>query len=73
MKTVTVRIPVFVCADGSGWMSASAESALREETLVRQLDFELQNSDFCTRTGFVHWQEFEVPIPEPVEVEGKVV
>lgn len=72
MKAVTVRIPVFVFSDGTGWFTSGSSSVLSDVTALDYLSGDLADSDFCGKSGFIEWREFEVPIPQPVEVEGKV-
>lgn len=66
MKTVMVRIPVVVDRRGDVAIPECYNFYSDEEKL-RQL----HRSSLVDGVE-IHWREFEVPIPEPVEVEGKV-
>lgn len=70
MKTVTVRIPVAVDASGL-WASDSsmANTDGRNEMYSIQALREIQGNEMSLATC---WITAEVPIPEPVEVEGRV-
>lgn len=64
-KTVTVRIPVAVYPDGE-W-GADANSHRDDESNLKYL-----HNNWCEEHMSVVWITAEVPIPEPVEVEGRV-
>lgn len=65
-KTVTVRIPVA--------MDRYGDVAVPECYSFYSDEEKLRRLHSCTLVNGVkiHWQEFEVPVPEPVEVEGRV-
>lgn len=65
-KTVKVRIPVAVYPDGR-WDIRRSGSFESEEELMN----ELQYASLPWKRE-IQWHEFEVPIPKPVEVEGRV-
>lgn len=65
MKTVTVRIPVAVDRRGDVAIPECYNFYSDEEKLRS-----LHRSSIVNNVK-IHWREFEVPIPESVEVEGK--
>lgn len=66
MKTIKVRIPVAVDRRGDCAIPECYNFYSDEEKLRRLHQSSLVNG------VKIHWREFEVPIPEPVEVEGRV-
>jgi len=68
-KTVTVRIPVFVNQNGD-WVSSHAGNTLTDKEMRSYA--EEAASDCLMGFPQLRWITAEVPIPQPVEVPGKV-
>lgn len=66
MKTVTVRIPVAVFDDGEWGTAAYCDNATEFEMLSALKD------DYGPHERSIVWITAEVPVPEPVEVLGRV-
>lgn len=69
MKTVTVRIPVAINSSGE-WVTTYASDKMKAEELLENTLTDA--SDCLMGETQHHFITAEVPIPEPVEVEGKV-
>lgn len=69
MKTVTVRIPVAVNENGD-WVTSYGGLELTDQEMLSHAG-EAANDCLLGFPQFV-WITAEVPIPEPVEVEGEV-
>lgn len=69
MKTVTVRIPVAVDADGN-WCVGSMEAACKDND---KEESSRENAEFCSLgEESIVWITAEVPVPEQAEVQGRV-
>lgn len=70
MKTVTVRIPVASFLDGIV-ISGPCNNNLTESEKLHYLEVECKECGYDV-AGWINWITAELPIPEPVEVEGRV-
>lgn len=69
MKTVKVRIPVAVNANEQWCVTYGSLDTSDKDFLRRIFD---EAKEFGVSTPSIVWITAEVPIPEPVEVEGSV-
>ena len=72
MKTVTVRIPVAVYADGTGWISGPCGSQMQDPQKRIFLADELNRMD-SEKILFVLWITSEFTTSEPIDAEVNAV
>ena len=76
MKTIRLRMPAFVTAKGD-WAAEACRQRLPEESEAeweaRMMDYLKTDFPFNTDPKRVCWIEVDVPRPDNVTVEGRVV